>query len=112
MEYFTLKDQFIAAIVTREDLEIVPLTPVSRVVNLLRLFHFQISKFKLGADYTQTFEQSMLESVQAHLRQLYDEVLATAARSFARAKTPRDRAAWRAALSSLSRACSTERLHH
>jgi len=42
----------------------------------LRLFHFQISKFKLGADYTQTFEQSMLDSVQVHLRQLYDEVLA------------------------------------
>src|SRR5260370_17846108 len=73
VEYFCLKDQFIAAIVTRDGLEIVPLTPVSRVVNLLRLFHFQISKFKLGADYTQTFEQSMLESVQTHSRQLYAE---------------------------------------
>jgi CHAT domain-containing protein len=76
VEYFILKDQFIAAIVTRDGLEIVPLTPVSRVVNLLRLFHFQISKFKLGADYTQTFETSMLDSVRAHLRHLYDEVLA------------------------------------
>jgi len=76
VEYFCLKDQFIASIVTRDGLEIVPLTPVARVVNLLRLFHFQISKFKLGADYTQTFKQSILESVQAHLRQLYDEVLA------------------------------------
>jgi CHAT domain-containing protein len=76
VEYFTLKDQFIAAIVMREGLEIVPLTPVSRVVNLLRLFHFQISKFKLGADYTQTFERSMLDSALGHLRQLYDEVFA------------------------------------
>jgi CHAT domain-containing protein len=76
VEYFSLKDQFIAAIVTREGLEVVPLTPVSRVVNLLRLFHFQIAKFKLGANYTLTFEQSMLNSVQTHLRQLYDEVLA------------------------------------
>jgi CHAT domain-containing protein len=76
VEYFTLKDQFIAAIVTRESLEIVPLTPVSRVVNLLRLFHFQISKFKLGADYTQTFERSMLDSTLGHLRALYDEVFA------------------------------------
>ncbi|MFY9804229.1 MAG: CHAT domain-containing tetratricopeptide repeat protein [Candidatus Acidiferrales bacterium] len=76
VEYFSLKDQFIAAIITRETIEIVPLTPVSRVVNLLRLFHFQISKFRLGADYAQTFETSMLDSVQAHLRQLYDEVLA------------------------------------
>ena len=71
-----MKDQFIAAIVTRESLEIVPLTPVSRVVNLLRLFHFQISKFRLGEDYTQTFERSMLDSALGHFAQLYDELFA------------------------------------
>lgn len=76
LEYFTLKDQFIAAVVTQESLEIVPLTPVSRIVNLLRLFHFQISKFKLGTNYTQTFERSMLDSALSHLRQLYHEVFA------------------------------------
>jgi CHAT domain-containing protein len=76
VEYFSLKDQFIAAVVTREELKIVPLTPVSRVVNLLRMLHFQISKFKLGTEYTQTFEKSMLSVVQAHLRQLYEELLA------------------------------------
>ena len=76
MEYFSLKDQFIAAVVTRAGLKIVPLTPVSRVINLLRMLHFQISKFRLGADYTRTFEKSMLGVVQAHLRQLYEEVLA------------------------------------
>ena len=80
VEYFSLKDQFIAAIVTRDG-------PGNRSAHArfarresFAPFHFQISKFKLGADYTQTFEQSMLESVQAHLRQLYDEVLATFAR--------------------------------
>ena len=76
VEYFSLKDQFIAAVVTREGLKIIPLTPVSRVVNLLRMLHFQISKFKLGTEYTQTFEKSMLSVVQAHLRQLYEEILA------------------------------------
>ena len=76
VEYFSLKDQFIAAVVTRDELKIVPLTPVSRVINLLRMFHFQISKFKLGADYARTFEKSMLGVVQAHLRQLYEEVFA------------------------------------
>ena len=76
VEYFSLKDQFIAAVVTSDGLKIVPITPVSRVVNLLRMLHFQISKFKLGAEYTQTFEKSMLSVVQAHLRQLYEEVLA------------------------------------
>ena len=76
VEYFSLKDQFIAAVVTRDELKIVPLTPVSRVINLLRMLHFQISKFKLGADYARTFEKSMLGVVQAHLRQLYEEVFA------------------------------------
>jgi CHAT domain-containing protein len=76
VEYFSLKDQFIAAVVTREGLKIVPLTPVSRVVNLLRMLHFQISKFKLGTEYTRTFEKSMMSVVQAHLHQLYEEVLA------------------------------------
>ena len=76
IEYFSLKDQFIAAVVTQDDLKIVPLTPVSRVINLLRMLHFQISKFRLGADYARTFEKSMLGVVQAHLRQLYEEVFA------------------------------------
>jgi CHAT domain-containing protein len=76
VEYFSVKDQFIAAVLTHESLKIVPITPVSRAVNLLRLLHFQISKFKLGKEYTQTFEESMLGVVQVHLRQLYEEVLA------------------------------------
>jgi CHAT domain-containing protein len=76
VEYFSVKDQFIAAVLTHEGLKIVPVTPVSRAVNLLRLLHFQISKFKLGAEYTQRFEKSMLDVMQVHLRQLYEEVLA------------------------------------
>jgi CHAT domain-containing protein len=76
VEYFSLKDQFIAAVVTHGGLKIVPLTPISRVVNLLRMLHFQISKFKLGAEYARTFEKSLLGVVQAHLRQLYEEVFA------------------------------------
>ncbi len=76
LEYFSLKDQFIVAVLTHEALKIVPITPVSRAVNLLRMLRFQISKFKLGAEYTQTFEKSMLSVVQSHLRQLYEEVLA------------------------------------
>lgn len=76
IEYFSVKDQFIAAVVTRNSLEIVPVTPVSRVVNLIRMLHFQISKFRLGAEYVQTFEKTLLEAAQAHLSRLYQEVLA------------------------------------
>jgi CHAT domain-containing protein len=76
IEFFSVKDQFIAAVITRESLEIVPVTPVSRVVNLIRMLHFQISKFRLGAEYVQMFEKTLLDAAQAHLSQLYQEVLA------------------------------------
>jgi len=76
IEYFSLKDQFIAAVLTNEKLEIIPLTPVSRVVNLLRMLHFQISKFRLGAGYTQEFAKPLFDAAQAHLKELYEEVMA------------------------------------
>lgn len=76
IEYFAVKDRFVAAILTAETLEIVPVTPVSRVVNLLRMLHFQMSKFRLGNEYTQSFATSLLGATQAHLAQLYQEVLA------------------------------------
>jgi len=75
IEYFSVKDHFVAAVLTPESFEIVPITPVSRVVNLLRMLQFQMSKFRLGSEYTRTFEKSLLGAVQAHLGQLYEEVL-------------------------------------
>ena len=76
VEYFIVKDEFIAAVLTRQKLEIVPLTPVSRAVNLLRMFHFQISKFRLDAGYTQEFAKPLLDAARSHLHELYKEVLA------------------------------------
>jgi CHAT domain-containing protein len=76
IEYFGIKDQFVAAVVTHNDLEIIPVTPITRVVNLLRMLHLQISKFRLGAEYVQTFEKPLLNATQSHLAQLYDEVFA------------------------------------
>ena len=76
LEFFTIRDNFAAALLTPDSLEIVPLTPLSRVSNLMRLLEFQISKFKLAADYVRTFEQSLLAATQAHLRELYMELIA------------------------------------
>jgi CHAT domain-containing protein len=76
VEYFSIKQQFIAAVLTHDRLEIIPLTPVARVVNLLRLLHFQLSKFRLGDEYVKSFEKSLLDSTQAHLREIYEEVFA------------------------------------
>jgi CHAT domain-containing protein/tetratricopeptide (TPR) repeat protein len=76
VEYFCIKQQFIAAVLTHEALDIIPLTPVARIVNLLRLLHFQLSKFRLGEEYMKSFEKSLLEATQAHLREIYEEVFA------------------------------------
>jgi CHAT domain-containing protein len=76
VEYFSIRDQFVAAVVTHDTLEIIPVTPISRVVNLLRMLHLQISKFRLGAEYLQTFEKPLLDAMQSHLAQLHEEVFA------------------------------------
>jgi CHAT domain-containing protein/tetratricopeptide (TPR) repeat protein len=76
VEYFAIKDEFVAALLTREKLDIVTLTPVSRVVNLLRMLHFQMSKFQLGAAYTREFEKPLLDAARAHLSELHEELMA------------------------------------
>jgi CHAT domain-containing protein len=76
VEYFCIKQQFIAAVLTHESLEIIPLTPIARIVNPLRLLHFQLSKFRLGDEYVKSFEKSLLDATQAHLREIYEEAFA------------------------------------
>lgn len=76
VEYFAIKDEFLAAVLTRETLDIVALTPVSRAVNLLRMLHFQMSKFHLGAKYTEEFKKPLLQAARAHLSELHEELVA------------------------------------
>lgn len=76
IEYFSVREQFVAAVLTHQSVTLIPITPVSRVVNLLRLFDFQIGKFRLAADYLKQFEKPLFESTRAHLRALYNELLA------------------------------------
>ena len=76
VEYFQANGRILAALVTRERLEIMPVSLSSRIRDLLRLLQFQLSKFRLGADYFRRFQDSLLQATQAHLRELYQEVLA------------------------------------
>lgn len=76
VEYFALNEQFIAVIVTREGIEIVPVTTVARVGNLVRMLQFQISKFRLRPDYVQQFEKVFLNTTRSHLHELYQELFA------------------------------------
>jgi CHAT domain-containing protein len=76
VEYFAIQDRYIACILTRDDLEICPVTLRSRIKKLLHLWQFQLSKFRLGPQYVSTFQASMLESTEAHLKNLYQELIA------------------------------------
>lgn len=76
IEYFAVNDQFVAAILTRQRVKIVPLTPVARATNLAGLLRFQLAKFALGADYVRTFQDALLRATRSHLEELYRELVA------------------------------------
>jgi CHAT domain-containing protein len=76
VEYFCVRNRILVALLTRNSLEIVPVTVIPRVSNLLRLLQFQLSKLRLGPEYTRTFEKAFLGATQEHLRELYDELIA------------------------------------
>lgn len=80
LEYFLVRGRIFAALITRQDIEIVPLAPVSHVRNLLHLLQFQLSKFRLDPRHVKPFEESLFRATQAHLRELYEEVIAPARR--------------------------------
>ncbi len=76
VEFFCTHDRTIACVVTREKLHMCPVTVESRIQKLLQLLQFQMSKFRLDPQYVATFRQPLLESTQAHLKSLYQELIA------------------------------------
>lgn len=76
VEYFVVKEHFVAAVVTRDSLRIVGTTPLSRAANLVRLLRFQLAKFALGADYIGNFEETLAHATRTHLHELYRELIA------------------------------------
>jgi CHAT domain-containing protein len=79
VEYFQVRDRILLCLLGRETLEIVPVTLQPRIAGLLRLLQFQLSKFRLGSQYLEAVHDSLLQSTQAHLKELYDELIAPVA---------------------------------
>jgi CHAT domain-containing protein len=75
IEYYSTGDRLVAAVVTRNSIEITPITVLSRVLHLLHLLRFQLSKFRMGATYMQRFEQPLLQATQSHLEALHGELI-------------------------------------
>jgi CHAT domain-containing protein/tetratricopeptide (TPR) repeat protein len=76
IEYFCVRDRILGCVLSRDDLRIHPVTLQARVQKLLQLLQFQISKFRLDPEYLRKFHVSLLESTQAHLKSLYQELVA------------------------------------
>ncbi len=76
MEFFCAHDRIVACVLTRDELHICPVTVQTQIQKLLQLLQFQMSKFRLDPQYVATFAQPLLESTQAHLKSLYQELIA------------------------------------
>ena len=76
VEYFRIQDRYLACVLTRDQLHIYPVTLQSRVQKLIQLLQFQMSKFRLDSKYVATFSQSLLQTTQGHLQNLYQELIA------------------------------------
>src|SRR5580700_3473671 len=76
MEFFCAHDRIVVCVLARDKLHICPVTVQSRIQKLLQFLQFQMSKFRLDPQYVATFSQPLLESTQAHLKSLYQELIA------------------------------------
>jgi CHAT domain-containing protein len=77
VEYFQIATQFMAVVVTRQNLEMVQLkASSSQVTSHLRMLHFQLSKFQLRGSYTRAFEPDLQAAAESRLRALYQDLVA------------------------------------
>ena len=76
VEFFQIRDRILVCLLDAERLEIIPITLEARILEILRLFQFQLSKFHLHPEYLETFQDSLVGATQAHLKELYGELLA------------------------------------
>jgi CHAT domain-containing protein len=75
VEYYSAGDRLVAAVLSRESIEMVPVSVLPRVTNLLHLLRFQFAKFRMGAAYTEKFAQPLLRATLGHLEALYRELI-------------------------------------
>ncbi|MBV9768156.1 MAG: CHAT domain-containing protein, partial [Bryobacterales bacterium] len=77
LEYFQIGSQFVAAVVTLEDLKLVQL-PATRpqITTHLQMLEFQLSKAQLKGSYTRAFESELRATTENRLRALYRELVA------------------------------------
>ena len=76
VEYFSAGERLVAAVITRKEIRIQPVTVLSRAAHFLQLLRFQLSKFRMGSEYVRRFEDNLLRATLSHLESLYSELIA------------------------------------
>jgi CHAT domain-containing protein len=76
LQYYRVENTLYACVLSRRGLKIVPAGAASEVRRVLQLLRFQLSKFRLGAEYVTHFHPLLLEAANAHLQTLYESLIA------------------------------------
>jgi CHAT domain-containing protein/tetratricopeptide (TPR) repeat protein len=76
VEYYEARGRMYAAVIDRNRLDIVALAPVTRIRSLVRMLQFHLSKFRFGSTYTTAFAGELRAVTEAHLFELYSELVA------------------------------------
>jgi CHAT domain-containing protein len=76
LEYFSVGDKILAAVLTKKTLEITTVTTIPRVSESLRLLRFQLGKFQLHQNLPEAASANAYRATMAHLTNLCDELIA------------------------------------
>jgi tetratricopeptide (TPR) repeat protein len=76
IEYYEAGGAFYAFLVSRNSIDLIRCGNSRRVHELVRLFEFQVSKFRLDSGYLRTFQHAQQTAVSQHLQELYAELIA------------------------------------
>lgn len=76
VEYFRVKERFLATVITESSLETVALTAARRIAEIMDKLQQQLSQFHLGPEHVERFTQPLLAATQRCLEELYVELIA------------------------------------
>jgi CHAT domain-containing protein/tetratricopeptide (TPR) repeat protein len=85
LQYYRVRDTFYACLLSRKNLKILPAGSVSGLRRVLQLLRFQLSKFRLGADYVRQFQEQLLDATNSHLHEAYEQLMAPLEKDLAEA---------------------------
>lgn len=75
VEFYEARGVILAALLGRETLTVESITSSYQVREAQRMLTFQLSRFQLGDEFVSRFSETMLDSIQAHLKTLYSELI-------------------------------------